>query len=80
MVKDALEPDVLPTKRTESKRKKRKKKEVAQKPIQNLEALREKGKRIAGILEAFYPNRALPLDHEDPFQLLVSVLLSAQVS
>lgn len=34
--------------------------------------------RIAEILEAHFPAPAIPLDHQDPFQLLVAVILSAQ--
>lgn len=33
---------------------------------------------IARILEEKFPAPAIPLDHEDPFQLLVAVVLSAQ--
>ncbi|MFT5421844.1 MAG: endonuclease-3 [Candidatus Endobugula sp.] len=33
---------------------------------------------ILNTLEALYPNPAIPLDHKDPFTLLVAVLLSAQ--
>jgi len=38
----------------------------------------EKARRIARILDRLYPAPAIPLRHEDPFTLLVSVLLSAQ--
>lgn len=34
--------------------------------------------RIAEILEDKFPAPAIPLDHQDPFQLLVAVILSAQ--
>jgi len=34
--------------------------------------------RIGEILEAHFPSPAIPLDHGDPFQLLVAVILSAQ--
>jgi endonuclease-3 len=34
--------------------------------------------RIAEILETKFPAPAIPLDHEDPYQLLVAVILSAQ--
>lgn len=37
-----------------------------------------KAKRIAIILEELYPEIPIPLDHEDPYTLLVAVLLSAQ--
>jgi endonuclease III len=33
---------------------------------------------IAAILESYYPEVPVPLDHKDPFTLLVAVLLSAQ--
>ena len=38
----------------------------------------EKAKRIGAILDELYPEAGIPLDHEDPFTLLVAVLLSAQ--
>lgn len=38
----------------------------------------EKARRIEAILDRLYPEAAVPLDHEDPFTLLVAVLLSAQ--
>jgi endonuclease-3 len=38
----------------------------------------EKARRIADILRELYPETAIPLDHEDPFTLLVAVVLSAQ--
>ncbi len=38
----------------------------------------EKGEKIAEILESLYPDPPIPLDHEDPYTLLVAVLLSAQ--
>jgi endonuclease-3 len=41
-------------------------------------ALREKAARIQSILDALYPATPIPLEHEDPFQLLVAVVLSAQ--
>jgi endonuclease III len=40
----------------------------------------EKAKRIAGILEELFPSPSIPLDHQDPFQLLVAVVLSAQTT
>jgi endonuclease-3 len=39
---------------------------------------REKAERIAKILDRLHPAPAIPLRHEDPFTLLVSVVLSAQ--
>ncbi|MBK9036441.1 MAG: endonuclease III [Myxococcales bacterium] len=38
----------------------------------------ERAARIAAILERLFPAPAIPLDHGDPFQLLVAVVLSAQ--
>jgi endonuclease-3 len=38
----------------------------------------EKAVRAQAILEKLYPEVAAPLDHRDPFSLLVAVLLSAQ--
>ena len=82
-----IAPQVLPTKRTDSKRKKRKtvidkknkKKSVSVTAPTDLPTLQEKGKRVAAILDELYPDKQIPLDHESHFQLLVSVLLSAQV-
>jgi endonuclease III len=41
---------------------------------------REKAERIGAILEDLYPGPPIPLDHEDPFTLLVAVLMSAQTT
>ena len=38
----------------------------------------EKAQRIGAILDDLYPEPPIPLDHTDPFTLLVAVLLSAQ--
>ena len=38
----------------------------------------DKAGRIAAILDERYPEAGVPLDHEDPFTLLVAVVLSAQ--
>ncbi len=40
----------------------------------------EKAERIAAMLEEYYPETPVPLDHENPFQLLVAVLMSAQTT
>ncbi len=40
----------------------------------------EKADRIAKILADLYPTTPIPLDHTDPFTLLVAVLLSAQTT
>ena len=41
---------------------------------------KEKAERIASMLEEFYPETPVPLDHENHFQLLVAVLMSAQTT
>ena len=38
----------------------------------------EKARRIRSILDELYPETEIPLEHEDPFTLLVAVVLSAQ--
>ena len=38
----------------------------------------EKARRIRAILDELYPETRIPLAHEDPFTLLVAVVLSAQ--
>ncbi len=40
----------------------------------------DKAVRILEILDALYPERPIPLDHTDPFTLLVAVALSAQTT
>ena len=40
----------------------------------------EKADRIDAQLEALYPETPVPLDHVDPFTLLVAVALSAQTT
>jgi endonuclease III len=40
----------------------------------------EKAARIQSILDRLYPEMAIPLDHVDPFTLLVAVVLSAQTT
>ena len=42
--------------------------------------VRSKADRIAAQLQALYPNPPIPLDHTDPFTLLVAVVLSAQTT
>ena len=42
--------------------------------------LAEKAKKIGGILDELYPTPPVPLEHRDPFTLLVAVLLSAQTT
>lgn len=39
---------------------------------------KEKAVEIAQILEDLYPETPIPLDHKDPYTLLIAVLLSAQ--
>ena len=38
----------------------------------------EKANQISEILENLYPETPIPLEHQDPYTLLVAVLLSAQ--
>lgn len=40
----------------------------------------DKARRIGEILDTLYPTTPIPLDHWDPFTLLVAVLLSAQTT
>ena len=40
----------------------------------------ERAKRIGEILDRIYPQPAIPLQHENPFTLLVAVVLSAQTT
>lgn len=40
----------------------------------------EKAKRIGEILDELYPKPPIPLEHHDPFTLLIAVLLSAQTT
>ncbi|MCK9251074.1 MAG: endonuclease III [Solirubrobacteraceae bacterium] len=40
----------------------------------------EKADRIGGILDELYPETPIPLDHRDPYTLLVAVALSAQTT
>ncbi|MHC4391752.1 MAG: endonuclease III domain-containing protein, partial [Planctomycetota bacterium] len=40
----------------------------------------EKAARIVAILEDLYPETPIPLDHKDPYTLLVAVMLSAQTT
>ena len=41
---------------------------------------RDKAQRISTILDGLYPSVDIPLDHQDPFSLLVAVVLSAQTT
>ncbi len=43
-------------------------------------ALRAKAARIQAVLDDLYPAVPIPLDHTDPFTLLVAVVLSAQTT
>ena len=40
----------------------------------------EKAEKILQMLEEYYPETPVPLDHETPFQLLIAVLMSAQTT
>lgn len=50
----------------------------AKKPQRMTRAIREKSQAIHTQLEDLYPETPIPLDHTDPYTLLVAVLLSAQ--
>ncbi len=39
---------------------------------------KEKAKKIAAILDHYFPEVPIPLEHEDPYTLLVAVILSAR--
>lgn len=41
---------------------------------------RDKAQRISTILDGLYPSVDVPLDHQDPFSLLIAVVLSAQTT
>src|SRR6476661_3673406 len=41
---------------------------------------REKAAKIGRILDDLYPTPPIPLEHKDPFTLLVAVVLSAQTT
>jgi endonuclease-3 len=41
---------------------------------------RDKAERISTILDGLYPSVDIPLDHQDPFSLLIAVVLSAQTT
>ncbi len=43
-------------------------------------SVRLKAARIGAILDALYPQAPIPLQHRDPFTLLVAVMLSAQTT
>ncbi len=38
----------------------------------------DKARRIGDLLDEYYPETPIPLDHRDPYTLLIAVLLSAQ--
>ena len=40
----------------------------------------EKAEKILQMLEEYYPETPVPLDHENSFQLLIAVLMSAQTT
>ena len=40
----------------------------------------EKAIKIGQLLDSFYPEIPVPLDHKDPYTLLVAVMLSAQTT
>jgi len=40
----------------------------------------ERAKKIGKLLDELYPTQPIPLDHSDPFTLLIAVMLSAQTT
>ncbi len=40
----------------------------------------DKAPRIMQMLEEFYPETPIPLDHKNSYQLLIAVLMSAQTT
>ncbi|MCG8555559.1 MAG: endonuclease III, partial [Proteobacteria bacterium] len=42
--------------------------------------LAEKTRRIMQVLDELYPQPGIPLNHSDPYTLLVAVMLSAQTT
>ncbi len=44
------------------------------------DALIERALRVAQVLDELYPNPPIPLDHSDPFTMLVATALSAQTT
>jgi endonuclease III len=50
------------------------------KEYSEMNSLSEKVLNIQTILDNFYPTPAIPLNHDNPFQLLISVVLSAQTT
>ncbi len=49
-------------------------------PKPSLAAQRAKARRVAELLDQYVPEAGIPLDHGDPFTLLVAVVLSAQTT
>jgi endonuclease-3 len=49
-------------------------------PVATKSRLAEKAARIQALLEELYPEPLIPLDHTNPFTLLVAVVLSAQTT
>lgn len=45
-----------------------------------MDRARDKARRISEILDGLYPDVEVPLEHEDPFTLLVATVLSAQTT
>eukprot|EP00803_Ostreobium_quekettii_P008201 evm.model.scf_1907.2 EVM.evm.TU.scf_1907.2 scf_1907:10091-12804(+) len=72
-------PDTASPGSTGGKAKRTRKSPVAEE-VKVDDALREKGKKIAEQLAALYPQPPIPLVHGNTFQLLVTVMLSAQTT
>jgi endonuclease-3 len=53
---------------------------VSARPKRPKKSVRARAERIGTILDELYPAQPIPLDHEDPFTLLIAVMLSAQTT
>lgn len=67
------------TSTTKSPKAKKPKPLVSTTSVEVTAELKNKGLLIAKQLQGLFPNPPIPLQHETPFQLLVAVMLSAQV-
>lgn len=76
---DGVDAPSSSTKNRKTGVKKMKNGKAASPPVVVNDALREKGMKIAQQLAGFYPQPPIPLKHRNKFELLVAVMLSAQV-
>ncbi len=53
---------------------------MSARPKRPKKSVRARAERIGTILDELYPAQPIPLDHEDPFTLLIAVMLSAQTT